>query len=80
MSHHAARVKRYSLEAVPNNHGQFEAVFRVHSDGALPADDEIHFGEISDTPMGAIDEARRLAKAFLEGMAGHGPVLDGVRP
>lgn len=80
MSHHAARVKRYSLEAVPNNHGQFEAVFRVHSDGALPADDEVHFGEVSDTPLGAIDEARRLAKAFLDKRAAYGAPAEEARP
>jgi hypothetical protein len=69
---HAAqtqRTRRFSLEAVPTSHGQYQAVFRIHLDGALSADDEMHFGEVSDSPLKAFDNARALAVTYLAALS-----------
>lgn len=66
MSHspHSDRLRRFSLEAVPTSDGQFQAVFRIHLDGALSADDELYFGEASEDPLSAFDEARAMAVKY----------------
>lgn len=60
------RLRRYTIEAVPNNHGQYQAEFRIHLDGALPANDEVHFGEAFDDPALALDEGRAIAARYLK--------------
>ena len=60
------RLQRFVLEAVPTSHGQFQAVFRVHHDGALSMDDEVHFGEVLSSPLQALEEARLIAARYLQ--------------
>ncbi|MGI4860489.1 MAG: hypothetical protein ACRYHA_26905 [Janthinobacterium lividum] len=66
MSHppHSDRLRRFSLEAVPTSDGQFQAIFRIHLDGALSADDELYFGDTSEDPLRAFDEARAMAVKY----------------
>lgn len=59
------RLQRFVLEAVPTSHGQYQAVFRVHHDGALSMDDEVHFGEVLSSPLHALEEAKLIASRYL---------------
>jgi len=59
------RLQRFVLEAVPTSHGQYQAVFRVHHDGALSRDDEVHFGDVLASPLQALEEARLIAARYL---------------
>ena len=60
------RLQRFVLEAVPTSHGQYQAVFRVHHDGALSSDDEVHFGEVLSSPLEALEGAKIIATRYLQ--------------
>jgi hypothetical protein len=59
------RVRRFILEAVPTSDGEYQAAFRIHLEGALAKDDELHFGDTFRNPLDALDEARALAGVYL---------------